>query len=202
VCCGAPVLLAGAIKDAKKQAKRVEKEIEESEVDVVVTPCAHCYTTIKTELPKLTGKKERKYKVLHLSQFINTLVKEGKVQLKNPIKAVVCYHDPCYIGRKGDGVYEEPREILRAIPGVTFKEIAFSHDISSCCGGGGLVRAYLPILSVEVSKDKIEKQFIPAGAEVIVSSCPFCYQNLYEGGESLENIEVMDIIELLLKSME
>ncbi len=195
-------MLAGATKEAKKQAKRVEDEIKKSGVDVVVTPCAHCYTTIKAELPKLTGNKKRTYKVLHLSQFINKLIKDGKVKLKNPVKAVVCYHDPCYIGRKGDGVYDEPREILKAIPGVKFKEIEFSHDKSSCCGGGGLVRAYLPLLSIEVSKDKIEKQFIPAGAEVLVSSCPFCYQNLYEGGESFENIEVMDIIELLLKSME
>ncbi|MCK4235141.1 (Fe-S)-binding protein [candidate division WOR-3 bacterium] len=196
------MLLSGAIEKAKKQAKRVEKEIEESGVDVVVTPCAHCYTTIKAELPKLTGRKKRNYEVLHLSQFIHKLIKDGKVKLKNPVKAVVCYHDPCYIGRKGDGIYDEPREVIKAIPGVKFKEIEFSHDVSSCCGGGGLVRAYLPLLSIEVSKDKIEKQFIPAGAEVLVSSCPFCYQNLYEGGESIENIEVMDIIELLLKSME
>ena len=180
----------------------MEDEIKKSGINVVVTPCAHCYTTIKTELPKLTGKKKRDYKVLHLSQFIHNLLKEGKLKLEKPIKAVVCYHDPCYIGRKGDGVYEEPREIITTIPGVKFKEIEFTREFSSCCGGGGLVRAYLPLLSVEVSKEKIERQFIPAGAEVVVSSCPFCYQNLYEGSETLENIEVLDIIELLLKSME
>ncbi len=180
----------------------MEEEIKNSGVDVVVTPCAHCYTTIKTELQKLTGQKKRNYKVLHLSQFIDSLIKEGKVKLTKPIDAVVCYHDPCYIGRKGDGVYEEPREILTSIPGVKFKEIEFTRGLSSCCGGGGLVRAYLPLLSVEVSKEKIERQFIPAGAEIVVSSCPFCYQNLYEGGETFKNIEVLDIIELLLKSME
>jgi heterodisulfide reductase subunit D len=202
ICCGAPVMISGATKEAKKQAKKVEKEIEESGVDIVVTPCAHCYTTIKTELPHLTGKKKRKYKVLHLSQFINDLMKKKKIKFKKPVKAVVCYHDPCYIGRKGDGVYEEPREVISAIPGVELREVEHNRKLASCCGGGGLVRAYLPMLSTEVSKEKIERQFLPAGAEIVVSSCPFCYKNLYEGAESFENLEVLDIIELLLKAME
>lgn len=202
VCCGAPVMISGAQKETKKQAKRVEKEIEESGVDTVVTPCAHCYTTIKAELPHLTGKKKRKYKVLHLSQFIKELIDRGKVKFKKPVKAVVCYHDPCYIGRKGDGVYDEPRAVIEAIPGLKLSEVEHNRKMASCCGGGGLVRAYLPILSSEVAKEKIERQFLPAGAEILVSSCPFCYKNLYEGGETFENLEVLDIIELLLKSME
>jgi Fe-S oxidoreductase len=195
-------LLAGAIEKAKKQLERVEEEIEKSGVDTVVTPCAHCYTTIKQELPKLLNIKDRKYRVLHLTQYIDSLIKDGKLELKTPVNAVICYHDPCYIGRKGDGIYEEPREIIKSIPGVTFKEIENNREYSSCCGGGGLLRAYLPILSVEVSKDKIEQQFVPQGAEIITSSCPFCYQNLYEGGETIKNVEVLDIVELLLKSME
>lgn len=184
------------------QAGRVEDEIKKSGVKEIVTPCPHCYTTIKTEYPKLIKGKERNYKVLHLSQFIYRLLKEKKLELKKPINAVISYHDPCYIGRQGDGIYSEPREIIKAIPGVTLKEIEFTRELSTCCGGGGLLRAYLPLLSVEVSKEKIERQFIPAGAEMVVSSCPFCYQNLYEGSETFENIEVFDIIELLLKSME
>lgn len=190
----------------------MEDEIKKSGVDVVITPCAHCYTTIKTEYPKLMGHHsepvsesqgtERNYKVLHLSQFIHQLLKQGKLKLTRPINAVVSYHDPCYIGRKGDGIYDEPREIIKSIPGVTFKEIEHTRDLSTCCGGGGLLRAYLPLLSVEISKEKIERQFIPAGAEIITSSCPFCYQNLYEGSETFENIEVKDIIELLLNAME
>jgi heterodisulfide reductase subunit D len=202
ICCGAPVMISGAVEETKKQAKRVEKHIEESGVDVVVTPCAHCYTTIKTELPHLTGKKKRKYRVLHLSQFIKDLIEQGKLKLKKPVKGVVCYHDPCYIGRKGDGVYEEPRAVIKAVPGVKLQEVEHNRRLSSCCGGGGLVRAYLPILSTEVAKEKIERQFLPAGAEIVVSSCPFCYKNLYEGGETFENLEVLDIVELLLKSME
>ena len=195
-------MIAGATKEIKKQAKRVEKEIEESGVNIVVTPCAHCYTTIKAELPHLTGKKKRNYEVLHLSQFIKDLIEQGKVKLKKPVKAVVCYHDPCYIGRKGDGVYDEPRAVIEAIPGVKLQEVEHNRKMASCCGGGGLVRAYLPLLSTEVSKEKIELQFLPAGAEILVSSCPFCYKNLYEGGETFKNLEVLDIIELLLKAME
>lgn len=202
VCCGAPVLLSGATDKFKKQAKRVEEEIEQSGVKEIITPCAHCYTTIKTEYPHLFPNKKRNYTVTHLSQFIHRLLKEDKLKLKNPIKASIAYHDPCYIGRKGDGIYSEPREVIKSIPGVTFKEIEFNREFSTCCGGGGLVRAYLPILSVEISKEKIEKQFMPTGAEIVVSSCPFCYQNLYEGSETFKNIEVMDIIELLLKAME
>ena len=202
VCCGAPLLLAGAEKEFKMQAERVEDEIKTSGVQEVVTPCAHCYTTIKTEYPKLLGNKERNYEVTHLSQFIYRLLKEGRLKFKNPINAVVSYHDPCYIGRKGDGIYDEPREVIKAIPGVTLKEIEYAREDSTCCGGGGLLRAYLPLLSVEISKEKIETQFIPAGAQIVTSSCPFCYQNLNEGSETFENVEVLDIVELLLKSME
>jgi len=201
-CCGAPVLLAGAAEKFKKQAKRVEDEIKKSGVTEIVTPCAHCYTTIKTEYSHLFPDEKRNYTVTHLSQFTHRLLKQDKLKFRTPIKATISYHDPCYIGRKGDGIYSEPREVIKAIPGVTLNEIEHTKELSTCCGGGGLLRAYLPLLSVEISKEKLETQFIPAGAEIVTSSCPFCYQNLYEGSESLENIEVLDIIELLLKAME
>lgn len=198
LCCGAPLLLTGHKEEAKTQAKKVLESA--NGVDLIITPCPHCYTTLKKEYPSLLGK-ENPFKVLHFSAFAHQLMKEGKINLKKELRKTLTYHDPCYVGRQGDGIYDEPREVIRSIKGVRFKELPLSREISTCCGGGGLLRAYLPKLSRTVAEEKIERQVIPLEVDGIVTSCPFCYVNLSEGAEG-RNIDVYDLPSLLLSLME
>ena len=197
LCCGAPLLLAGKVEETKAQAEKVRKSLEG--VDVVVTPCPHCYTIIKHEYKRITGM-ENDFQVLHITQFLKKMVDEGRIRFKASFSKRVVYHDPCYVGRMSDGIYDEPREVLRAIPGLELLPLPLEKDNATCCGGGGFVRAYLPRLSAEVAREKIELQVLPTGAELLTSACPFCYLNLNDGSDG--KIEVEDLVSIVLKGME
>lgn len=197
LCCGAPLILAGKIKEAKEQAKKVVASIK---TDVIVTPCPHCYFIIKHEYPEKLGV-EVPFKVLHITQFVKDLLDQGKLKLKENFETIMTYHDPCYIGRQGDGIYDEPRAVLKSIPGVKYVELEHNREDTTCCGGGGFVRAFLPRLSAEVAHEKIEREVKPLGVETLVSSCPFCYLNLNDGSYGTE-VKVIDLIDALLKGME
>ena len=196
LCCGATLLLAGYQDEFIEQAKKVKAEIDQ--VDTVVTSCAHCYTILSKEYEEFGI--EVKPKILHITEYVKQLLDEGKIKLKKTIDRRLAYHDPCYIGRESKGIYEEPRAILDA---VAEKRVDFelNRQYSTCCGGGGLVRAFLPKLSIEVAKEKIELQAKPLDVEVITSACPFCYQNLLEGAEGT-GVEVFDFLEIVNQSME
>jgi len=198
LCCGAPLLLAGKLKEARDQAEKVRASAKG--LETIVTPCPHCYSIIKKEYPELTGR-DNDFNVIHLTQFIKSLLDEGKIKFSSKFEGTITYHDPCYIGRMGDGIYDEPREVIQSIPGIHYKELEFSKEDSTCCGGGGFVRAYLPRLSAEVAKEKITQQIEPKQIEFVTSSCPFCYLNLKDGADET-NVHVMDIVELILKAME
>jgi len=201
ICCGAPLILAGYMEEAKKQAKKVVETIRAKGIDTLITPCPHCFTIIGKEYSELLDVSIEGISVLHITQFVADVIKNGKLKIKNEVKKKISYHDPCYIGRQGPGIYDEPREILSAIPGIELIEPELTKEESTCCGGGGLLRAYLPRLSVEVSKEKMENQFSPLGVDTVVSACPFCFLNLAEGAEGT-GIEVNDILEILVKALE
>lgn len=201
ICCGAPLILAGYIDEAKKQAEKVIHRIEEKGIDTLITPCPHCFTIIGKEYSELLGIDTEGISVLHITQFLIDAIKNGKLKFKNEVKMKISYHDPCYIGRQGPGIYDEPREILSSIPGIELIDTELTKEKATCCGGGGLLRAYLPRLSVEVAKEKMETQFSPLGVDTVVSSCPFCFLNLAEGAEGTD-IQVKDILEILIKAME
>lgn len=201
LCCGAPLVLAGHRDAAINQAKKVEKEIEDAGVDEIATPCPHCFTMLGKEYEELLGHK-LPVKVMHITQLIDRLIADGKLKLTKEIKVKISYHDPCYIGRQSGGIYDEPRRIVKSIPGVEYIEPELSRENATCCGGGGLLRAYLPNLAVQVAAEKIEMQLKPIGAEAVVSSCPFCYTNFADGAEIAKDFKVYDLIELVLMAAE
>ncbi len=201
-CCGIPLILSGSIDEAKQHAERVVEQIKTKGVDRLVTSCPHCYTAFSHEYPDMLGI-DVPFQTLHFSQFARELIREGKIKPSKKVALKLTYHDPCYIGRKGDDIYDEPREVLMAIPGVELVETNFNRRETTCCGAGGLLRAVLPKLSVEIAKEKIESQVVPAGAEGVVSSCPFCYLNLREGAAEFTDKEVgaYDLVQLLVESL-
>ncbi len=202
-CCGIPLLLAGFRRESEENGKRLVEDISRKGISTLVTSCPHCFRAFSTEFPHRFGL-SIPFKTLHFTQFAADLIQRKRIILRKPVNLKLAYHDPCYLGRMGEKIYEEPREVLASIPGLKVEEMAYNRDEATCCGGGGLVRAYLPILSSAIAQEKIEYQARPTGVTGVVSSCPFCYFNLKEGAGEVDEgeIEVYDLAELLIRSME
>ena len=202
-CCGIPLLLAGFHKEAEENARRLIADISQKGISTLVTTCPHCYRAFSGEFPNRFDL-SAPFKTLHFTQFAADLIRRGRIKLTKPVDLKLSYHDPCYLGRMGQKIYREPREVLASIPGLKVEEMEHNRDEATCCGGGGLVRAYLPMLSSAVAQEKIQSQAQPTGVAGVVSSCPFCYFNLKDGAEEVEEgeIGVYDLAELLVQSME
>ncbi len=170
-------------------------------IDTIVTTCPHCYTAFAHEYKEKLNI-DVNFNVLHVTIFINSLIKDNKIKLKENKLLNAGYHDPCFLGREGDGIYDEPREIL-TLSGVELKDYSYTREDTVCCGGGGLLRAALPKISVEVAKSKIEKEVLPANIKYLFSSCPFCFINLKEGAEfAKEDIQVYDLVSYIVDNIE
>ncbi|UCD72308.1 MAG: (Fe-S)-binding protein [Syntrophobacterales bacterium] len=202
-CCGIPLLLAGFQKEAGENGKRLVEDISHKGISTLVTSCPHCHRAFSREFPHRFGL-STPFKTLHFTQFAADLIQSGRIRLSKPVDLKLTYHDPCYLGRMGEKIYREPREVLASIPGLKMEEMEHNRDQATCCGGGGLVRAYLPILSSAVAQEKVQCEARPTGVTGVVSSCPFCYFNLKEGAEEVDKgeMEVYDLAELLVRSME
>lgn len=181
-CCGMPLLLSGDT-DSFNDVVRDNKDYFKN-TSVIITSCAGCFRVFKEYYGG--------YKVKHLSQFILDLGINSFLCKVN-LKAV--YHDPCELIRCG--VAEEPRALLRKISGLELFEFKLNRESSTCCGGGGLVKAVFPSLAVEVAYEKILRE-LPPNVEAIISSCPFCYLNFKDASSVYGlDIKVYDIIHIL-----
>ncbi|SMC36312.1 Fe-S oxidoreductase [Desulfocicer vacuolatum DSM 3385] len=167
--------------------------ILESGVKNIVTADPHAYNALKNDYQGLPP-------VKHISQLITEKIKSGSLTLKHAIhpEKVYVYHDPCYLGRH-NGVYDDPREALDAIEGLKRVELEKSRDRSFCCGGGGLMLFYEPEEEVRMGVLRVNMA-AEAGANVIVTACPFCLVNIQDGikvaGKEGE-IEAMDLTLLI-----
>jgi Fe-S oxidoreductase len=142
------------------------------------------------------------FEVVHISQYVLELIHEGRLKLSKRYEKKVTYHDPCYLGRH-NGIYEEPREALRKIPGLELMEMPDSLEDSLCCGGGG-GRIWMETVKGERFSDLRLEQAIGVGAEVLVTSCPYCITNFEDSRLTLdvtENVEVKDITEIIQETI-
>ncbi len=188
-CCGFPLILAGYTEEAAKFAKRNIAKIGRRKR--VVTPCPACYRAFKEFYPKLLGKKLI-FRVSHMVQYYCELLDNGvmKVSALKPVRVKAMYHDPCELGRHSN-IFEEPRRILKLIPGLTLYEPRFSRNLSTCCGGGGLVSAYFPTLSVMAASRKIwEEDQVPDDIQVLVTECPQCITNFQQAWNNKEQLGI------------
>jgi heterodisulfide reductase subunit D len=137
--------------------------------------------------------------IFHSTQFIKKLIDEGKISFKEK-KTKVTYHDPCDLGR-ASGVYEAPREILRAIPGVELVEMKGNREECICCGGGGNLEMVNPDLSAKLAEAKIE-EIRATGAEVVITACQQCIRTILTTARRKKiSIAAMDITEFVFKNM-
>jgi Fe-S oxidoreductase len=190
-CCGSILIRTGQFEDAEAQAKRNIEIINARGYREVVTSCPGCFRTMSSEYTKLA---QRLPRVRHISQFLMENAEELKKHLK-PMKVKVVYHDPCHLGRHM-GVYDEPRALIKLVPDAELLEFKYNRAKALCCGAGGGVRSAFPELSTEVARSIIHNPFKATGAQIIITSCPFCNYNFKEAGGA----EVLDLPEFLLKA--
>ncbi|MCL5951622.1 MAG: (Fe-S)-binding protein [Chloroflexi bacterium] len=198
-CCGESIRKTGDEELFKKLAKGNIKAFIDRGVTKILVSSPHCYHTLKNEYSQFRVN----FEVVHISQYLDELAKEGRLQIKKGLADKLTYHDPCYLGRH-NGVYDEPREILKRIPGVQFNELPESRSDSLCCGGGG-GRVWMETPKSERFSDLRIGQAIEVGAEVLATSCPYCITMFEDSRKTMdvtEKIEVKDITEILQEAIE
>ena len=189
-CCGSPVLNAGYFIDFETLVKKNYRIFKGHGVKKIITPCPACFKTFKLEYPKFVDNFD--IEVEHITQTIWNAIKNGKLKVKKTKKPVkVTYHDPCHLGRYC-GIYEEPREILKAL-GYELVEMKFNRENAWCCGGGGGLRSNYPELSQEIAKERV-KHAREVKADMIVNSCPMCYSCLSDVNKKVKSVELSSII--------
>ncbi len=194
-CCGDPARRAGYEFQFQMMAEQNIETFKQHGIKEIVTTCPHCYNTIKNEYPSYGGN----FKVVHYTQLIADLIRQGKLKLSQELNSIITYHDPCYLGRY-NGVYQEPRQALQAIPGANFKEMERSKKNSFCCGGGGgLMWIEEQPGTTKINQMRLE-DVLKTGADTVVTACPYCLQMFEESIEHKEikdSLKARDLVELV-----
>jgi Fe-S oxidoreductase len=170
-CCGESIRKTGGEEVFKTLARENIKAFIDHGVKKIVVSSPHCYHTFKNEYPEFRVN----FEVVHISQYLLGLIQEGRLSLTGEYGKKVTYHDPCYLGRH-NGIFDEPRELLKKVPGLDLREMPDSRKDSLCCGGGG-GRIWMDTPKGERFSDLRLQQAKDAGAEVLVTACPYCITN-------------------------
>jgi Fe-S oxidoreductase len=206
-CCGARVYDMGYRGEfTKKYAENNIEAWKNAGVKTVVTACSDGYWGMKLLYPEL----DSKFEILHIVEYIDRLIKKGKIKFRKTIPMTVTYHDPCHLGRRANvyhpgkaimGVYEPPREILKSLPGINLVEMYRIKEYAFCCGAGGGVREAYPDFSMWTATERITEARA-TGAEAIVTACPWCERNFMDAiNKSGESLKVYDIVELVQQAI-
>jgi Fe-S oxidoreductase len=226
-CCGGRAYQMGYKDDFLAQAKKNMALIKKCGAKTLVTGCADGYQAFKVLYDKydLKGKLE----VLHISEYIDKLIKDGKLKPRKKVNLSVTYHDPCRLGRLGEpwihwegtkvpgdrfvfdppkeyrrgakGIYEPPRDVIKSIPGVKLTEMTRIKEYAWCCGAGGGVNESNPEFATWTAQKRIDEA-VSTGAEAIVTACPWCEKTLNEAIKaSGSSLKVYDIVELVEKAI-
>jgi Fe-S oxidoreductase len=193
-CCGESVRKTGEEDLFKRLARENIKTFIDHGVNKILVSSPHCYHTFMNEYPEFRVN----FEVVHITQYLFELIREGRLELSGTYWKKVTYHDPCYLGRH-NGIYEEPRETLKGIEGLDLIELPDSREGSLCCGGGG-GRIWMETPKGERFCDLRVEQALGVGAEVLVTACPYCITNFEDSKLTLdveERIDIRDITEVV-----
>ena len=197
--------------------------VKASGAHTLVTPCSDCYYTFKYLYPK--NGLDLGVKILHTTEYVDLLIKSGRMRPAVEVPLAVTYHDPCHLGRRGEiyktgwfgtnklerpirfkqtgkmGIFDPPRDIIKAIPGIDFREMERIREYSWCCGAGGGVLESEPDFAAWTARERLEEARA-TGAHVLVTACPWCERvfkdALAETGDA--SLRVMDVMELVMLS--
>jgi len=186
-CCGESIRKTGDEELFKRLARENIKTFIDNGVKKILVSSPHCYHTFKNEYPEFMAN----FEVVHITQYLFELIDAGRLELKKEYGKNVTYHDPCYLGRH-NGIYDEPREVLKKIPGLDLDEMPDSRENSLCCGGGG-GRIWMETPKGERFSDLRVEQAVGVGAEVLVTACPYCITNFEDSRLTLEDSEATEI---------
>ena len=226
-CCGGRACHMGYKKEYQASVEHNIAAWEKAGVRIIVTPCADCYHTFKRLYPEAGAS----FEVIHMLEYLDRLIKEGQLKFTKDVDIAVTYHDPCHLGRQGEpyvawngkekktfgqaliyeppkpkyngamGIYDPPRNILKAIPGVELIEMERIKEFAWCCGAGGGVKEGFPEYSDWTARERMEEAEL-TGAKAIVTACSWCERNFLDAAAKGESgLEVLDIIELVCRAL-
>jgi len=193
-CCGESIRKTGAEDTYKKLARENIKTFVDSGVKKIVVSSPHCLEAFKNEYAEFMVN----FEVFHMTEFLAKLIKDGTLTLTGNYEKKVAYHDPCYLGRHNE-VFDEPREVLQSVPGLTLLEMAASRKNSLCCGGGG-GRVWMETPKGERFSDLRVEQARAIGADVLATACPYCITMFEDSRLTMDledTIEIKDITEII-----
>jgi Fe-S oxidoreductase len=227
ICCGGRAQQMGYEDAFLAAAKKNIAAIKKTGAKTVVTGCADCYNALKVMYERFDLKPG--FEVMHITEYIANLIKAGKLKLKKKVDLSVTYHDPCRLGRLGEpwvkwngkripgdrfvfepqkpyrrganGVYDPPRDILKAIPGLRFTEMTRIKEYSWCCGAGGGVSESNPEFATWTGQERIDEA-VSTGAEAMVTACAWCEKTFNDTIQANGSaMKIYDIVELVEKAI-
>ena len=228
-CCGGKAYDMGYRGEFINFAESLSGRLKEAGSKILLTCCSDGYGAFKQLYP-MVGFNLENVEVLHITEYIDRLIQQKKLTLSKKVPLHVTYHDPCHLGRLGEGikpwegeikhsedpvmyitdpvrqvnfgrngVYDAPRNILKAIPGITFTEMARIREWSYCCGAGGGAKEACPDFAEKTAEERM-REAKSTGAEALVTACPWCERNFKDVGNG--SVGVYDVIELVLKAID
>ena len=196
-CCGHEVRRIGETEGADSMVEEYHEMLQEFEARRMVTVSPHCFNAFHNEYGEMP------FPVQHYTQLLSDLLDDGQLTFRTELGKKVTYHDPCFLG-KHNQIYDEPRHILRRLPGVEFQDLDRSRERSVCCeGGGGRMWAEGTNLEERLAHQRV-RDAIDLGADVLAVACPFCLLTLEDAVKILgleQQLQVMDIMELVAQAM-
>jgi len=224
-CCGFFAYQVGERQVAVDLIKNNIETFNNLGINTLITACAACFGIFQGVYPAYG---QMNFKVMHISQLIEQLLKEGKLTLSNHQDIRVTYHDPCHLGRMGEpyvrwegtrgefgrlnppksfrrgthGVYESPRNVLKSIPGLQLVEMERIKENAWCCGAGGGVKTAYPDFALWTAEERLQEMG-ETGAEALVTCCPHCETNFRDTIEQKNGtMKVYDLVELVLPAIQ
>jgi len=197
-CCGESVRKVGDEELFLKLASSNIKLFNSRGVKKIIVTSPHCLYTFKTEYPELGGE----WEVVHYTQVLAGALAEGNLKLSGTPAGRVALHDPCYLGRHSN-VFDQPRDLIKGVPGAEITELDRNRRNSLCCGGGG-GRVWMETRAGERFAELRIMEALAAGAGTLVTSCPYCITMLEDSCKVLgkaDELAVMDLSELIAEKI-
>jgi heterodisulfide reductase subunit D len=195
-CCGGPAAEMGYVARSQEFAVHNVADWRSIGASRIITLDPHDYITFTEDYPKYFGD-EYEFEIVHITELVAELIREGKLSLTVPIERVATYHDPCRLNKR-KGIHKSPREILHAIPGLDFRDVDHVTQWSYCSGAGGGLSIERPEITAAISAQRLDRA-AALEVDLLVSACVWSERPLAAAGQVVD-IEVRDLMELVAES--